>query len=328
MEDPVEQAITFPQEGEVLLTNNAKPFIILKEKEGEGITGVVHLVMLASNDYIPKGLGKWRGQRSDLERDFPPQPGRWIFTPEKGEILAIKVTRPVNTRPSPEILITQERANLIRCNGLFREESSTIARPVKLSGYGIDETYIPYLILEGFLEPFVNLEQYLQKMGGKLSEKEAIEIAWKLCQIMGVIHQQGIIYNDINGDKLDNVFWDPKSGRVRLIDWANSIDTHREDNFFGVRSNVSPGNDRGGLGELLFTLITGGRIPDRMRLTSDLHKSKEDYERSLSEMNQFTREIIRKACYGANKSESYDRFAIESTGQMLTDLQTAYQTLT
>lgn len=284
-----------------------------RKKDRSGITGEVEFVEYQEKGRSPAGLGRWIPTRSDLAADFANMPiGQWIREPQPDSQLAIKVAR---GDPQAEGQLAAERWALFNLQTLFEDDDP--ARPPRILGFGmasvesLERKPRAYLILEKIGPPFENLEDYLKKTGGKLPEKEVLEIAIGLAHILMKAHQRGIMNNDTNDLKLRDSFWDPIGKRLRQIDWGNASNQNVDMGFVQKRSYY---HDREGFTRLLLGLLTGDMVSvDAKRITPP------------PEISQTTREIIErvylKPNYGPHSSP-------EGTAQMYIDLMIAYRQLT
>lgn len=281
-----------------------------------GITGIVTFAEYHPGGYFPAGLGKWISQRSDLKEIFPPVVGKWMAEPKPGSMVALKISR---GDPQANGQLAAERVALYKMNNISPDNAD--CRPAKLLGYGVARytggSETPYLVLEQIAPPFVNLNLYLHDArGGHLPEQEALEIVCKLGIIINKAHGVNILHNDINDQKLDNVFWDPEGRRIRLIDWGNADPNFGYDKGFIEKRSYM--NDRDGLGRLLFRLVTGERFPVDKRVNPAL----------WDRMSLTTRTAIERACdlkRNEDKSLYYNSKDKVDTGRMQVDLTLAYK---
>lgn len=64
----------------------------------------------------------------------------------------------------------------------------------------------------------MELFEYVCKQpGGKLHEPEARRIVAGILEALRHVHENGVLHRDV---KVDNVFWDPMSGKVTLLDFG------------------------------------------------------------------------------------------------------------
>lgn len=293
------------QEARSLFTKEADPFVDFGVL-GLGVTAEVRGVMYMPEKFYPKGLGLWVDQRWDIARDFPPQSKQWAGRePKQGELLALVLPR--QNTPAQRGELSAQRAVLLQLNNIFPEQSA--ARPVRLFGYGVTENNEPYLIEEAFVGDFKRLDGM-----GKLQERQALEIALKLAIILQRAHiETEIIYNDIEGGNLDNVFWDPKTRSLRLIDWANAVFNKVS---LGLRGASSFGHDRAGLASVLLSLITGKTFSP-----GQIQEGKVSNQ-NWNMMSEPTRRFIQKACYLTK--EYYDPHNPQDSRKMCEDLSAVY----
>eukprot|EP01091_Cochliopodium_minus_P020899 TRINITY_DN9296_c0_g1_i1.p1 TRINITY_DN9296_c0_g1~~TRINITY_DN9296_c0_g1_i1.p1 ORF type:complete len:185 (+),score=39.90 TRINITY_DN9296_c0_g1_i1:150-704(+) len=66
----------------------------------------------------------------------------------------------------------------------------------------------------------MNLLQYMQKYGGKLSEAKCKKICLQIISALVFCHQKLIVHNDI---KFENITIDPKTLKIKLIDFGMSV---------------------------------------------------------------------------------------------------------
>lgn len=91
---------------------------------------------------------------------------------------------------------------------------------------------LPTLVLEDFGgDSLENLE-----ISGQLELTEFFKIAIKITEIITAIHAQNIVHKNIN---LSNIFYHPKTGEIRLIDFAIAGQPTGENHFFKSQ-NWSP----------------------------------------------------------------------------------------
>lgn len=285
-------------------------FIAAGRRDLEGITGLVTKVEYRPAHHSPRGLGGWVPQRSDFAEAFPPNSGQWVKQPNVGDKLAIKVARQSG---QAEGQITSERAVLLRLDGEFNEDFAV--RPVKLRGYGVNENGRPYLALEWIGDDFQMLERYIEhnrEVSKPLPEQTAVTISLLLSILLQKFHQADIVYNDF-GNILANAFWDPKSRRIRIIDFGNAFNKSSPID----RMSGNFGDDREGLGQLLFRLTTGKRFPGYDKITPA----------DWATMSPATRRVVEKACSLLPQGQNYDPQGKEATSEMLTDLNSVFNSL-
>lgn len=266
------------------------------------MSGRVEMAEYQPTGYFPKGLGDWIPQRTDLEANFPKQPGNWVSEPKPGSLMAIKISHPDSQARGQ---LSSERAALLLSNQMFGE--NVLARPVRLYGYGVSDQ--PYLLLEGIGGNFQILEKYMAAQGGILNETEAVKIAFALGMVLSYLHSRGYIHNDIPNIKL-NSFWDPTSSQLRLIYFGNVVHKTGE---YGQDVATTYGHEREALGRFLFRLITGTDLSWRKDLNDNL----------LAKMNLHTKALIERACYLAKEGENYVPGNPADSDRMLADLTAA-----
>lgn len=286
-----------------------RSYLDYKSTSMEGITGVVTKVEYRPAHHSPRGLGGWVRQRSDFAEAFPPNPGQWVKEPTSGERLAIKVARGTG---QAEGQIISERAILLQLDGEFSEHFDV--RPAKLRGYGVNENGRPYLALEWIEDDFKILESYIGLNTGTgnskpLPEKEAVEIALKLNILLQRFHKADLVHNDID-NILANSFWDPQSRKLRIIDFGNAVNKKLDP------QGASFSSDREQLGQLLFRLVTGKKLPRYDQITPA----------DWATMNPATRRVIEKASSLLPQEQSYPQ-GKEATSEMYADLKDAFNLL-
>jgi len=128
-----------------------------------------------------------------------------------GEKIVLKMLK--DAYPSPERIV-----------GFKREYE--ILRKLNLSG-----VIKAYELLSRNDRPMLVLEDFggqdltKLKLAGKLELSEWLKIALDLAEILGKIHGEGIIHKDINPS---NILLEPKSGRIKIIDFGISTVRSRE----------------------------------------------------------------------------------------------------
>lgn len=213
-----------------------------------GTTGWAVRMKYVSNQHTPEGLGR-------SETPFLPNNlGQWLIQPADGDFVVLKFPHGSSLQRSQ--LITEVHA-LMSLQDPIPTQST--ARPVKLLCYGVAE-HAPYLVLEYIDDSFKQLDRYLREKQttlkpGSVDQLEALEIACGLADILNEAHSRGILHNDLGN--LNNIFWNPQAKALRLIDWANSIDTNKY-----RESPTTFYHDRRGVVSILFRLITGQNPQD------------------------------------------------------------------
>src|SRR6266550_3447213 len=71
--------------------------------------------------------------------------------------------------------------------------------------------------------------------------------------LLAQAHEQGVIYNDTGRDKAEHLLWDAGRRQLKVIDWANAIDTTRASSTQTRRAY----HDVVGCGELLLWMRLG-----------------------------------------------------------------------
>ena len=159
----------------------------------------------------------------------------------------------------------------------FLEEAKTLA---KFSDHpcivGVKDCFemnnTAYMVME-FLEG-VNLKEYLNRKGGKVSVDAAISILTPVMDALRAVHGVGIIHRDISPD---NIFI-TTDGRVRLIDFGaarQSFDGHKSlsimlkpgyapEEQYRTRGNQGSWTDVYALTATFYRMITGTVPPDSL----------------------------------------------------------------
>lgn len=103
---------------------------------------------------------------------------------------------------------------------------------------------------------------------GKLSEAESLKIFWNLIEAVDSLHQQGVAHKDL---KPENLFIDPKTGQIKLIDFGLSVvvsDGELVDQYGGSPMYMAPEvlnrdphdprlSDIWSLGVILYQMLVG-----------------------------------------------------------------------
>lgn len=283
-------------------------FTARERERRSGITGFVEIVEYQPKGYLPKGLGKWVSQRSDLSQEAPPINARWVREPEPGSMVAIKVARP---DPQAYGQLSSERWALSQFNDIFKDDQPS--RPPRLLGYGVNENGDPYLVMEYIGGDFRPLADFGGERGQTMPEQEAVEIALKIATILDIAHQSNIGYGDFA--QIDNIFWDREGKRLRLIDWGNGhkvIDPINNRNFY---------YDRSDLGKLLFRLVTSYNTSYPNLLADP------NYQKLSDQLSQPVREIIEWSHQSYSPDSRYQPDNPEDTAKMTQDLEQALREL-
>ncbi len=109
------------------------------------------------------------------------------------------------------------------------------------------------LVLE-YLDP----EQYqpldeLAKEAHEITEHAVLGMLVPFFSLLASAHELGVIYNDAGRDKAGHLLWDRAAKQLKVIDWANAIDTTRASSTQTRR----PYHDVVGCGELLLLMRQG-----------------------------------------------------------------------
>ncbi|NBB93273.1 MAG: protein kinase [Gammaproteobacteria bacterium] len=129
---------------------------------------------------------------------------------------------------------------------------------------------LPFLVMERLKGH--SLEEYLED-GGKLSTSEIIDIGTQLAGALHYAHERGIIHRDV---KPSNIYFDPQSGLVKLVDFgiAAIVDRRGDEEAAGTiagtpkymapeqlqGSELDGRSDLYALGVVLYRLV-GGETP-------------------------------------------------------------------
>ncbi len=247
---------------------------------GTGITADTFIATFQSDSKtaVPVGLGEGRNLSPIVAELFPPTPGLWIEQPRQGELVAIKISHGSTQQNG---VLNSERGILTRVNSLFSNADS--ARPVRLLGYGVDQNQASYHVLEAISGNFKLLENYiLQK--GKLDHLDVLEIASGVGGILAKLHTDGITHMDMSSEAIgQNVFFDPNTRQIRVIDFGNA----RYTKFLaeGLGSPISYSYDREGLINFIYQQYTGERLESK-KLYERTQKGKdwENVPRSIQKL--------------------------------------------
>ena len=109
------------------------------------------------------------------------------------------------------------------------------------------------LVLE-YLDPehYQPLDELGQR-AGELTEYQVLQTLVPFFSLLSSAHELGIIYNDAGRDKAGHLLWDQSARQLKVIDWANAIDTTRASSTQTRR----PYHDVVGCGELLLFMRCG-----------------------------------------------------------------------
>lgn len=105
----------------------------------------------------------------------------------------------------------------------------------------------------------------------ELTEYQVLETLVPFFAVLAAAHEVGVIYNDAGRDKAGHLLWDGERHQLKVIDWANAIDTTRASSTQTRR----PYHDVVGCGELLLLARLGPEAPA------------EPDEDTLSELGEF-----------------------------------------
>jgi hypothetical protein len=112
------------------------------------------------------------------------------------------------------------------------------------------------LVLE-YLDPaeYQPLDELTRDHG--LTEYETLTTLLPFFSLLAAAHEQGVVYNDVGRDKADHLRWNAASRQLKVIDWANAIDTTRASSTQTRR----PYHDVVGCGELALLVRLGAETP-------------------------------------------------------------------
>ena len=208
----------------------------------------------------------------------------------------------------------------------FIEEARTLA---KFSDHpcivGVKDCFntnnTAYMVME-FLEG-VNLKEYLNRKGGKVSVDAAISILTPVMDALRAVHGVGIIHRDISPD---NIFI-TTDGRVRLIDFGaarQSFDGHKSlsimlkpgyapEEQYRTRGNQGPWTDVYVLTATFYSMITGTVPPD------SLERAMEDTLEIPNEFPTHIREALRNglAVRAAERFSSIEQLQAALNGKVV-----------
>lgn len=113
------------------------------------------------------------------------------------------------------------------------------------------------IVLE-YLDPdrYAPLER-IAEQASDLTEHQVLEILVPFFGLLAAAHDAGLIYNDAGRDKASHLLWSQSDRQLKVIDWANVIDTTRASSTQSRR----PYHDVIGCGELLLLLRRGPDAP-------------------------------------------------------------------
>jgi eukaryotic-like serine/threonine-protein kinase len=128
---------------------------------------------------------------------------------------------------------------------------------------------LPYLVMERLRGQ--SLEEYLED-GGQLETREVLSIAIQLAGALKYAHERGVVHRDV---KPSNIYFDPQSGLVKLVDFGIAAITDAErssavragDKIVGTPRYMAPEQIQGheldgradlySLGVVLYRLLAG-----------------------------------------------------------------------
>jgi len=200
---------------------------------------------------------------------------------------------------------------------------------VKVFDY-FEENNTCYMVME-FLEG-ITLEDYIQNKGGKLSEKEALDIFKKICEGVKVIHNHGIIHRDL---KPENIIL-TKDGRVVLIDFGAAKDLAGQTKTttssyliltpgygapeqYSTQTKKGPYTDIYALGAILYRMLTGVIPPSANERMVSIQTKDSDVLKKPSEINPSISSYLEKVILKALNLNIHHRYqSVDELLQYLT----------
>ncbi len=251
--------------------------------------------------------------RYRCERIFPRgRSGEAILAHDQDEQnRKVIIKRPV-PRDAPPIRARQE-ANILTERQILQQLAGhpSVPRLLRSGQFAVSGSLHPYLVLE--YARGINLaeeNQRLQEKGEEFPRIELLKIVDQLLDLLQYTHQQGFVYNDVDGRHL---FWSRAEQHLTVIDWGNAVPL---DTPLGVKY-ATPQGDLVQTAAWLFYMLTQSRAPavqvDQFAL---------DFSGAPTKPDGALREIIRRALQ-TNAKTSYP-----SATAMRADLTAHLNTLT
>lgn len=132
----------------------------------------------------------------------------------------------------------------------FRREAASLAKishpnVVTVTDFGIMDNRLPYIVME-YLEG-LTLRKLLAN-NGRLSEKQALDIARQICAGLHEAHLHGIVHRDLKPENIMVQFYNTEEMVVRMVDFgiAKILDNNNSENltsdeeFIGTPKYMSP----------------------------------------------------------------------------------------
>lgn len=157
----------------------------------------------------------------------------------------------------------------LEANHCLREEHRLLTGPlaaISEPGYeptacrchGLIELEGRVAIVLEYLDPqcYVPVDELTRASG--LTEYQVLEVMVPFFGLLASAHEIGVIYNDAGRDKAGHLLWNRAARQLKVIDWANAIDTTRASSTQTRR----PYHDVVGCGELLLVARQGFDAPE------------------------------------------------------------------
>lgn len=153
----------------------------------------------------------------------------------------------------------------LEANHCLREEHRLLTGPLADIGepgheptacrcFGLVEIEGRVAIVLEYLDPehYQPADELAQRVS-ELTEHQVLEVLVPFFGLLAAAHEMGVIYNDAGRDKAGHLLWDQDTRQLKVIDWANAIDTTRASSTQTRR----PYHDVVGCGELLLLMRRG-----------------------------------------------------------------------